>query len=63
MKNIFSTIGLMALTSFAGLSSGSCGHGTSLLRRKVNFEKRAGAGEGQKTVEVANFGYFNEQGP
>jgi hypothetical protein len=63
MKTSFTSIGLFALATITDFTSASCGHGTSLLRRQVNIEKRAGEGEGKKTVEVAKFGYFNEQGP
>jgi len=63
MKTTFTAIGLLALTSFTDLASASCGHGTGLLRREVKISKRAGENGGQKTVEVAKFGYFNEQGP
>lgn len=57
---------LLLLNFLTQLASASCGHGTSLLKRKVTINKRAeGAevGEAVKQVEVGKFGYIATQGP
>ncbi|KAL2063707.1 hypothetical protein VTL71DRAFT_5512 [Oculimacula yallundae] len=62
MKSSSSTLALLFATLFLDSASASCGHGTSLLKRKVNY-KRAEGGEAVKTVEVGQFGYIGDVGP
>jgi hypothetical protein len=54
---------LLLLNPFTDIASASCGHGTSLLKRKVTINKRAEGGEAVKQVEVGKFGYIATQGP
>ncbi|KAG4433963.1 hypothetical protein IFR05_010543 [Cadophora sp. M221] len=62
MKSSASTLALLFATLFLDSASASCGHGTSLLKRKVNYKRQEG-GEAVKTVEVGQFGYIGAVGP
>ena len=61
MKSASAALALVFLSAFIDTSSASCGHGTSLLRRKVNYKRQEG--EVVKTVEVGQFGYIGSVGP
>ena len=71
MKSTISTLALLFATLLLDNASASCGHGTSLLRRKVYYKREEGeaaageaAAEGAvKTVEVGQFGYIGAVGP
>lgn len=52
------TLFVSLLLNFA---TASCGHGTSLLRRKVHSRRQEG--KDVKTVEVGEFGYIGKIGP
>ena len=63
MRITSSTLIFLSFGAFTDICYASCGHGTSLLRRKVNVNKRA-EGEGVvRQVEVGKFGYITTQGP
>ena len=63
MKVTASTFGLLFLNLFVESTTASCGHGTSLLRRKVSLSKRQEGEAPQKTVEVGKFAYLGTEGP
>jgi len=62
MRSSTSTLALLFATLFLDSASASCGHGTSLLKRKVNYKRQEG-GEAVKVVEVGQFGYIGSVGP
>ncbi|KAG9231917.1 putative carbonic anhydrase [Amylocarpus encephaloides] len=61
MKSSITSLALF-LNLFIESTTASCGHGTSLARRKVH-QKRSLSGEPVKHVEVGNFGYLGVNGP
>ncbi|XMA18597.1 hypothetical protein WAI453_011388 [Rhynchosporium graminicola] len=62
MRSSTSTFAILFATLFLDNASASCGHGTSLLKRKVNYKREEG-GEAKKVVEVGQFGYIGSVGP
>jgi hypothetical protein len=63
MRTSSSVLVLFLLNTFTGFNSASCGHRTSLLRRKATDSKCAAGGEAVTEVEVGKFGYIAAQGP